>query len=155
MRTCTRCHQDKAPDAFSKQVNSPDGLRYWCRACCTEQQREYRAKNRERVAAYQRKWYRANPEKAARRAKKQWIKANYGLTWDEYHAFIDNPCAICGTTEGRICLDHDHSTGALREALCDRCNRGLGFFSERAELLAAASAYIKRHAQREPTCAST
>lgn len=35
-------------------------------------------------------------------------------------------CKICGSTEKRFALDHDHQTGVIRGVLCTRCNLALG-----------------------------
>lgn len=37
-------------------------------------------------------------------------------------------CGICETQDARICVDHDHTTGAVRGALCHACNAALGHF---------------------------
>lgn len=57
-------------------------------------------------------------------------------------------CAICGTTEhgGKNWhLDHDHTTGVTRGALCKACNMALGFFKDSSTLLEAAAAYLKSY----------
>jgi hypothetical protein len=55
-------------------------------------------------------------------------------------------CAICGATEGYNfpAVDHCHSTGKIRGILCDRCNRGLGFFKDNVAILRAAADYLER-----------
>ena len=39
-------------------------------------------------------------------------------------------CACCGTTEGTMHIDHDHSTGAFRGWLCNKCNQGIGLLGD-------------------------
>jgi hypothetical protein len=55
------------------------------------------------------------------------------------------PCEICGV-HAPLCWDHDHSTGAFRGWLCNRCNVGLGFV-ETPNWLEKAQEYIKRRVQ--------
>ena len=73
------------------------------------------------------------------------------LRYDQLQKQLQGCCSICGTKEGhkskngtsaRLSLDHDHTTGELRGLLCNRCNRGLGFFSDSAELLSKAMHYL-------------
>lgn len=71
----------------------------------------------------------------------------------------DGKCAICGEAEDRehhlsgrtqpLSVDHDHTTGAVRALLCNRCNRGIGMFQDDPEIIRRAIAYLDRH--RPPT----
>ena len=59
-------------------------------------------------------------------------------------------CAICGTDRpagksGKLHIDHDHNTNAVRDLLCLKCNQGLGLFMDNPDLLEAAAAYIRWH----------
>lgn len=58
-------------------------------------------------------------------------------------------CAICGVDKpggrGGWHLDHDHETGALRGALCWRCNSGLGKMKDSPDVLAKALRYLREH----------
>jgi hypothetical protein len=53
-------------------------------------------------------------------------------------------CAICGAPPKtrRLNIDHEHLTLAVRGLLCARCNRGLGWFRDRADLLEGAAVYL-------------
>jgi hypothetical protein len=62
----------------------------------------------------------------------------------------DEACAICRAHQpgGKgWCIDHCHTTGAVRGILCSQCNLGLGQFRDDIGLLAAASNYLS-HAAR-------
>ncbi len=103
-----------------------------------------------------RKWandhYNKNPEKYLDRT----ISWNRGITKEEYYEIIksqNNLCAICNQPEARLfkgklmrlCLDHDHKTGAIRSLLCHACNTGIGKFKDSIELLQSAIAYLTHH----------
>jgi hypothetical protein len=67
----------------------------------------------------------------------------YGISQDEYERILSFGCAICGSTE-RMNLDHDHLTGAIRGALCNNCNRGIGMFNDRPDLMRNAASYLEQ-----------
>ena len=55
-------------------------------------------------------------------------------------------CAICGyrfgQQQGDMMVDHCHATSAVRGLLCDRCNRGLGYFRDNPNFLKTAADYL-------------
>ena len=59
-------------------------------------------------------------------------------------------CKICGGKgDGKwkqLCVDHDHSTGKVRDLLCRRCNTVLGEVYDDPVILNKMSAYLKKHA---------
>lgn len=109
---------------------------------------------------YQREWRKLNPDKVQESYKKGHPKKRidsryrrYGITDDEYQQRLkeqNNLCAICGTdTPGRqhssFHVDHCHVTGKVRGLLCDKCNRGLGFFNDNPEALRNAADYLEKN----------
>lgn len=72
----------------------------------------------------------------------------YGLSRADYEtmlgAYRRDGCAICGERTGRPVVDHQHGTNLARGMVCDRCNQGLGFFRDNADILGAAATYITR-----------
>jgi hypothetical protein len=106
--------------------------------------------------AYQRAYRKLHPdcEKKYRnieKARETAWKRRYGITREDYNLLLGsqkNCCAICKTeTVGRnhtyFHVDHDHNTGRVRGLLCDKCNRGLGYFEDDSFLLERASIYLK------------
>lgn len=70
----------------------------------------------------------------------------YGLTQEQFDAMLqaqDGRCAICKEPMGRVCTDHDHSTGEARGLLCLTCNAGLGQFHDDPDLLRSAIDYLE------------
>jgi hypothetical protein len=53
-------------------------------------------------------------------------------------------CECCDEIPRQFHLDHCHKTGRFRGWLCNRCNRGLGYFGDNTEGLQRAIEYLKR-----------
>ena len=63
------------------------------------------------------------------------------ILWRQHDA-----CAICGYEFGQKLgdyhIDHCHQTDIVRGILCDRCNRGLGYFRDTPDFLRQAANYL-------------
>lgn len=129
MKTC-RCGGTE----FYKNAARPDGLDSQCKDCRRANNAKWKAKNTDRFTKRGSDW-------------RSHLRRAYGITPEEYTAVLAGNggyCAICRVVPA-TCLDHDHETGAIREALCDRCNRGLGYFVDSPALLREAAAYLTKH----------
>ena len=118
------------------------------------EQRARRRTFRERTNAANRAYRRKNPDK-----QRAWaIQYKYGLTREQLAALGEH-CQICGvlTTVGKTpkgvrtqrCVDHDHSTDAVRGLLCSRCNFAVGLLDESPDRFRAAAAYLERVEKKE------
>lgn len=107
------------------------------------------AKNREEILERERQRQLRKPESENRRAV--YVQKTWGMERAEYEALLARGCAICGCSQDdrTIHLDHDHSTGKIREPLCTSCNTGLGLLRDDPELLEAAIAYLRKHSAGE------
>jgi hypothetical protein len=87
------------------------------------------------------------------------LKRHYGITMTEYTEMYNSQhgkCAICGNPEttklhGKIrdlSVDHCHTTGKVRQLLCNACNHILGEAKENVKILLAAAAYIEKHSAK-------
>lgn len=111
-----------------------------------------RSRRKRCLTCYNRLRYRENPE----RQRRVQIKHLYGISVDEYCRLLDEQngaCAICGHVAAstfELAVDHDHSCcpghkscgKCVRGLLCDRCNRGLGYFGDDAVVMRAAARYL-------------
>lgn len=81
--------------------------------------------------------------------RRQRLQARFQMSPEEYDALLQaqqSTCAIClepCQSGRRLAVDHDHETGAIRGLLCNACNRGLGCYRDRPELLLRAIAYLE------------
>ena len=109
----------------------------------------YRARNREILARRQREWNAANPEKVLDGN----LRNAYGLSlaaYDAAHGAQGGACAVCRTPgprrgRGRLCVDHDHGTGAVRALLCHGCNVAIGHLGDDPARCEAAALYLRKH----------
>lgn len=119
MKVCTIC-----------KINEPEVFRKRCRDCIT-------------------KFYSKTLPKTGLVGTPEWTLKmklkRYTLTSNQYDELMrsqDSKCAICNMVPETICVDHDHVTGKVRGLLCDRCNKGLGFFKDNLTYLESAMHYI-------------
>jgi hypothetical protein len=78
----------------------------------------------------------------------------YGIRPAEYEEATKRGCVICGATDRKLHVDHDHdccpraTTGSVtchkcvRGLICGPCNRGLGMFGDSPENLRKAAEYL-------------
>lgn len=117
-KRCTRCSSFRHQFSFSPDRRRRDGRQSHCQSCKAAHQRDYH---------------------------KRTLGSQFGLNEAEYRSLLERPCAICGATDVPIIVDHDHATGRARDALCQYCNSGLGFFRDDVSRLRAAANYVVKH----------
>lgn len=128
----------------------------YCGACKRSYSAEWKAANKDKVAASNRR-YKANrptdrkPERSKdpHRQRKNHLKHKYGLTLEEWRDIYDEQGGVCpGCRQPLVdrtpCVDHDHATGAVRGILCVRCNSGMGLLSDDPETLERLVVYLRR-----------
>lgn len=109
-------------------------------------QRNWARKNPEKVKIRLEKWRRNNPEKIYAHR----LKNRYGLSLDDLKERLESQsgqCAICGTLDRVLNVDHSHTTGFVRGLLCRPCNNGLGDFKDDPNVLQAAIRYLENARQ--------
>ena len=135
MKTCAKCEVKKPKRDFAEDKSRIDGRRYWCRSCV--RQKWYQGKGR---------WKKTLT--AIRSVAKREGYAPCHASEDEIRAAFVGVRETCGVPEEdlkrRLCLDHDHTTGAFRGWLCSRCNRALGFVLDSPERLRKLADYLEK-----------
>lgn len=138
LKVCTKCSEHLLPDQFYKG-------RLACKACQRNASRAWRQANPEAVRA-QADLYKG--KYAGTKTNGYRLKYRYGISLEHHKEMADSQqgkCAICVVPFERTPhVDHCHATGVVRGLLCDRCNRGIGYFADSPERLQAASDYLKR-----------
>lgn len=95
-----------------------------------------------------------NPDKEYERN----LQRSFGISLDEYLQKFKNQnfvCSICQNPETvvnghsktikRLAVDHCHTTGKIRDLLCDRCNKTIGAAEDSIELLEKMKQYLIKH----------
>lgn len=92
------------------------------------------------------------------------IARSYSLSHADFVAMYLLGCSLCGTADGSLAVDHDHSCCAEKKRSCGECVRGLlcsdcnfllGWVDKilvpRPDLLARLSEYLGQHSRTETT----
>ena len=89
-------------------------------------------------------------------ASERHLQRNYGIGVDDRRRMFEEQkgvCKICGNPgDGRwkrLCIDHDHQTGIVRDLLCRRCNTLLGEVYDNSDILNRMSDYLNRWKERQ------
>lgn len=139
LKQCSDCKEHKLPDFFSKQASR-------CKPCAVNHSKAWALRNPGKVKAT-RASYRSKYSSSKINGHR--LKYRYGITLEQHAAMIQaqgSKCAICASEfVGTPHVDHCHATGKVRGMLCDRCNRGLGYFRDSPDALDQAAAYVRGH----------
>lgn len=125
--TCTACGvaKPRTREFFRPGARARDGLRRQCRECEVARERERRAD----------------------RGTRAWrLKADHGITVEEYEALFaaqGGRCGICGAAADPLDVDHCHASERIRGLLCRQCNVALGMLDDDPERLRAAAAWVE------------
>ena len=157
-RICCICKNEKKIEEFCKDKHDKSGYTYSCKTCRAKKHKEWSFSNPEKVKALNEKHRQTrrdyyNSPKIKEKYNLLRIKRDFGMEAEDYlnlQAKQKGLCAICGEPETcsrqkNLSLDHNHETGKVRELLCNSCNRGLGYFRDKHELLQKATNYLIKH----------
>jgi hypothetical protein len=132
-RTCMTCDVEKHIIEFYMRDKKTGRRHSACKEC-----------DKARVKAR----HQANPD----RTRNNDLKRNYGITLQEHQEMYEvqnGLCVICKKPgDGKwkkLCVDHDHKTGRVRQLLCRRCNMILGQAYDDKSLFSEFILYLERH----------
>jgi hypothetical protein len=136
-------------------------------------QKEYNLKNRDKILAQRRAHYHKNKDKITEQKRKSYdyekykdrrLRRTYGISLDDYKEKLkeqNNCCACCGLSvedlpsfnsqhnKKVLVVDHCHTTGKVRDLLCNRCNTVVGLCDESLFLVRLIGEYIEKHRARQ------
>lgn len=139
-KVCKSCLETHSLDKFHKNKNK-DGRFNVCKICHHRRVASWREKNRDKTPAY---------------SRTSLLRHRYGISDKQYDELVKiqcGRCLICGEEPKKtkafqtwhLHVDHCHFSKKVRGLLCHLCNRGLGLFRERTDLLEKALSYLKLH----------
>ncbi len=121
---CSKCRDWKEPSKFSRNKSQLTGLNYACKSCMRKDSRKYN------------------------------LPAKYGITVERFAEMLlsqDGKCACCfkqfdveGKSFDRPCVDHNHTSGQVRDLLCGRCNLAAGNVLDSSKFADNLSAYLRK-----------
>ena len=124
------------------EIEILDGPADWNEA---EYRRELYGDSKHRYAMYEAKKLALDPLYETR--KRMRLKGHKNLdgtrfTAEQHAELRANPCQVCGHAISVV--DHCHTTGVVRGALCRGCNLALGFAKDSVDTLSGLIDYLKR-----------
>lgn len=154
MKQCTKCHQNKSLDNFTKNSGNKSGIHSWCKECMTNKVLQYRGgrvfeklqatetHKQCRLCKEMKPWLEYSSKDGKSKQKESYciqckkfmgterVLKKYGLNVDTYMAIYNSQngvCLICKNPEHsnkRLAVDHDHSCCSGASS-CGKCIRGL------------------------------
>lgn len=138
-KRCKKCGEIKDVSEFYPQRQYGDNCWHsYCIECHKIRNKEYAQEHRFQIAI--------NQSRCA--AKRKGYEKCHATASEIRELYIaqDGRCAICGFAEDelkrKLCLDHNHETGAARGWLCEHCNKGIGHLQDSETLLFNAFEYL-------------
>lgn len=114
---------------------------------------EHYIRNKEKISRQSKEYYQRNKERTKKKNRENYLvdlAKQYKVSVEHLIELRSkNICAICGSKDRPMHIDHDHETGTIRDLLCQPCNRALGLFGDSLEVLEAALAYLVKHGKKK------
>lgn len=112
-----------------------------CKRCAIARSKRYYAGHREQAKANHAKWSTKNPKRKKEIDAKAYLKWKYGLSPDDWDALLIAQAGLCWLCDRPMfeipCVDHDHTTDAIRGLAHSNCNAVFGLVGEDPVVLLA------------------
>jgi len=137
---CTKCGENDPSQFYYTMVKGERKKRKVCKKCEVKVKVNFINIDNP-IALKKSDWAESHPD--------HYLRNRYNMSGDDYQLLADsqgNICKICGTSpeeNKRLYVDHCHETGKIRGLLCDKCNRGIGFFRDNPAFLRKAAEYLE------------
>ncbi len=140
-KVCSICITRKCFKDYYNLSASKDGKNSRCKTCDDKIRKKFREDN---------------PLEDWIASRNRNLKHFYGMDLDRYNQMLEEQnggCKLCGLPEklnkvagkfNSLSVDHCHDSGKVRGLLCNPCNRALGFFKHKPEVLNAAADYLRQ-----------
>lgn len=143
---------------YDKNKNNPDGLGARCKECrrLNDKTRWNNEKESEQIRSA--KWRAENKEylyiyeKGKKARVRYWPNLTNDEAFKEFEKLLlrqESKCAICNKHQSQfkkgLVIDHCHTTGKVRNLLCQNCNAMIGMAKEDENTLKNGIEYLKLH----------
>lgn len=123
----------------------------YCKSCQAEYAKANRLKHPGAAYEASKRWMAKNPEAWKRIRRNCDLKRQYGISLHDFERMLeaqDFKCAIChGELKPWPYVDHDHTSGKVREILCGPCNLSIGLLKDNPDIVDSLALYLRRHSQ--------
>ncbi len=156
IKRCSKCQEEKTLNDFYPAKKGR--VKTWCKDCEKEYQRNLYKDNPERCRKRARDWREKYADKHNERRRQNRIETYITESARKYDISKERARELANTTHCECCgiefatkelplarrnIDHCHVTGAVRGAICSRCNTVLGLVKDSGETLSYLTEYVE------------
>lgn len=108
---------------------------------------ERKVYHRNYYRGYMKEFYHKNQPRIRKQRLMNRLKKECNFSEEEYDKLVEvqaGCCAICGVEfgDGKVCVDHCHTTMKVRGLLCNECNTAIGFLQDNPQICMNAADYL-------------
>ncbi len=163
-KRCLACDIIKELEDFHQAKDKPDGRRNTCKECRRSNKRavkpsKVRCFGCDKTKLFTEQYFRLNHDTPIVKLRRKCLECykrdelnrhylrTYHMSLSQIEAMREeqnNECAIC-YRKHKLVVDHNHTTGQVRQLLCHACNKGIGALQESVTVLQNAIHYLRHY----------